>query len=66
MAPASRLIRTIATLQKMVRRFYDFEMERYLRGRARFANRESPVVEMDMQSYFYYHEGAVVMYTMRR
>jgi len=49
----------------MVRRFYGFEMERYLRGRAEFESREAPMVEVESQSHLYYHKGAVAMYTLR-
>jgi len=49
----------------MVRRFYGFEMERYLRGRGQFASREAPMSEVESQSHLYYHKGAVVMYTLR-
>jgi ABC-2 type transport system permease protein len=49
----------------MARRFYDFEMERYLRGRASFSRREVPMVEAMSQRHLFYHKGAVVMYTMR-
>jgi len=49
----------------MVRRFYDFEMRRYLSGRAQFASRESPMLEVEAQSHLFYHKGAVVMYTLR-
>lgn len=50
---------------EMVRRFYDFEMERYLRGRAQFASREVPLTEVEQQSHLFYHKGAVAMYTLR-
>jgi ABC-2 type transport system permease protein len=50
---------------EQVRRFYDYEMDRYLRGRRVFSNREVPLLQVDNQSYLYYHKGAVAMYTLR-
>ncbi|HEV2147654.1 MAG TPA: M1 family aminopeptidase [Longimicrobiaceae bacterium] len=50
---------------EQVRRFYDYEMDRYLRGRSVFSNREVPLLEVEGQSYLYYHKGAVAMYTLR-
>jgi hypothetical protein len=48
-----------------VRRFYDYEMDRYLQGRRVFSNREVPLLEAEGESYIYYHKGAVAMYTLR-
>jgi ABC-2 type transport system permease protein len=48
-----------------VRRFYDYEMDRYLTARRVFSNREVPLLEVEDQSFLYYHKGAVVMYTLR-
>jgi hypothetical protein len=50
---------------EQVRRFYDYEMDRYLHGRRIFTNREVPLLEVENQSYIYYHKGAVAMYTLR-
>jgi ABC-2 type transport system permease protein len=50
---------------EQVRRFYDYEMDLYLRGRRIFSNREVPLLEVDDQAYLYYHKGAVAMYTLR-
>jgi ABC-2 type transport system permease protein len=47
------------------RRFYDYEMDFYLRGRRVFSNREVPLLEVERQAYLYYHKGAVAMYTLR-
>ncbi len=47
------------------RRFYDYEMDRYLRGRQVFTNREVPLLEVEDQNYLHYHKGAVAMYTLR-
>ena len=46
------------------RRVYDFQMERYLRGRASFS-REVPLLEVEDQPYIAYRKGAIAMYTMR-
>ncbi|HEX5869491.1 MAG TPA: M1 family aminopeptidase, partial [Longimicrobium sp.] len=50
---------------EQVRRFYDYEMDLYLRGRRIFTNREVPLLDMEGQQYLYYHKGAVAMYTLR-
>jgi ABC-2 type transport system permease protein len=50
---------------EQVRRFYDYEMDLYLRGRRIFSNREVPLLEVEEQGYLYYHKGAVAMYTLR-
>jgi ABC-2 type transport system permease protein len=50
---------------EQVRRFYDYEMDLYLRGRRIFSNREVPLLEVDGQAYLHYHKGAVAMYTLR-
>jgi ABC-2 type transport system permease protein len=50
---------------EQVRRFYDYEMERYLHGRRIFSNREVPLLDVERQQYLYYHKGAVAMYTLR-
>ena len=47
------------------RRFYDYEMDFYLRSRRVFSNREVPLLEVEGQAYLYYHKGAVAMYTLR-
>jgi ABC-2 type transport system permease protein len=48
-----------------VRRFYGYEMDRYLRGR-RFSSSsaEVPLLEVGDQSYLYYHKGAIAMQTL--
>lgn len=50
---------------EQVRRFYDYEMDRYLQGRRIFSNREVPLLDVEDQSYLYYHKGAVAMYALR-
>lgn len=49
----------------MARRVFDFQMQRYLRGRATFS-REVPLLEVDDQPYIAYRKGAVALYTLRR
>ncbi len=46
------------------RRVYDFQMQRYLAGRARFA-REVPLLEVEDQPYIAYRKGAIALYTLR-
>jgi aminopeptidase N len=49
----------------MVRRFYDYEMDQYLRGRRTYATREAPLLDATDQSYIFYAKGAIAMYTLR-
>jgi ABC-2 type transport system permease protein len=51
--------------KNQVRRFYDYEMDLYLRSRSIFSNREVPLLEAEDQSYLFYHKGAVAIYTLR-
>jgi hypothetical protein len=44
---------------------YDFQMDRYLAGRARFS-REVPLLDVEDQPYIAYRKGAIAMYTLRR
>jgi hypothetical protein len=46
------------------RRVYDFQMERYLLGRATQA-REVPLLDVEDQPYINYRKGAIAMYTLR-
>ncbi len=46
------------------RRVYDFQMKRYLAGRARFS-REVPLLDVEDQPYIAYRKGAVALYTLR-
>jgi ABC-2 type transport system permease protein len=48
----------------VARRVYDFQMERYLVGRAS-QSREVPVLEVEDQPYIAYRKGAIAMYTLR-
>jgi ABC-type transport system involved in multi-copper enzyme maturation permease subunit len=49
---------------EVARRVYDFQMERYLVGRAT-QSREVPVLEVEDQPYIAYRKGAIAMYTLR-
>jgi hypothetical protein len=46
------------------RRVYEFQMERYFRGRAE-QSREVPVLEVEDQPYIAYRRGAIALYTLR-
>jgi ABC-2 type transport system permease protein len=48
----------------MARRVYDFQMQRYLTGRAS-QSREVPLLEVEHQPYIAYRKGAIAMYTLR-
>lgn len=48
----------------VARRVYDFQMERYLRGRAE-QSREVPLLEVNGQPYIEYRKGAIALYTLR-
>jgi ABC-2 type transport system permease protein len=50
---------------EMARRFYDYNMDEYLRGRRVYTNREAPLLDVVNQNYVYYFKGGVAMYTMR-
>jgi ABC-2 type transport system permease protein len=49
----------------MARRFYDYNLSEYLRGRSVFTNREAPLLDVYGQGYVHYFKGAVAMYTLR-
>ncbi|HEU4455098.1 MAG TPA: M1 family aminopeptidase, partial [Longimicrobium sp.] len=49
---------------EVARRVYDFQMQRYLAGRARLS-REVPLLEVEEQPYLAYRKGAVALYTLR-
>ena len=50
--------------REAARRVYDFQMDRYLRGRA-LLSREVPLLEVEDQPYIAYRKGAIAMYTLR-
>jgi aminopeptidase N len=49
----------------MARRFYDYNMQEYFRGRSVYTNREAPLLDVESQGYVYYFKGGVAMYTLR-
>jgi hypothetical protein len=49
----------------MARRFYDYNMDEYLRGRSVYTNREVPLLDVVKQPYLHYFKGGVAMYTLR-
>jgi ABC-2 type transport system permease protein len=51
--------------REQVKKFYDFEMDGYLRARGVFRGSEVPLLRMWDQSYLYYNKGAVAMYTLK-
>jgi ABC-type transport system involved in multi-copper enzyme maturation permease subunit len=46
------------------RQVYEFQMERYFRGRAEFS-REVPVLQVEDQPYIAYRRGAIALYMLR-
>jgi len=50
---------------EMARRFYDYNMDEYLRGRSVYTNREVPLLDVVNHGYLHYFKGAVAMYTLR-
>ena len=51
--------------REMARRFYDYNMDEYLRGRGVYTHREVPLLDVVDQKYVHYFKGAVAMYTLR-
>jgi hypothetical protein len=51
---------------EQARRFYYYEMGAYLGGRRAYATREVPLLDVEDQSFLYYHKGAVAMYALRQ
>ncbi|HEX6292488.1 MAG TPA: M1 family aminopeptidase [Herpetosiphonaceae bacterium] len=49
---------------EVARRVYDFQMDRYLRGRAS-QSREVPPLEVEDQPYIAYRKGAIALYALR-
>jgi ABC-2 type transport system permease protein len=49
---------------EMARRVYNFQLERYLRGRAT-QSREVPLLDVTDQPYVAYRKGAIAMYALR-
>jgi ABC-2 type transport system permease protein len=52
--------------REMVKKFYDFNMEMYLRGHSGGGAREErPLLYVGDQNHVYYHKGAVAMYVLK-
>ncbi len=51
--------------REQVKKFYDFEMDFYFRGRNADRDSEVPLLRASYQQYLYYHKGAVAMYTLK-
>lgn len=50
----------------MMRKFLEYEMDRYLRGRGRELLKERPLLRVEAsQGYIHYQKGSVVMYSLR-
>jgi hypothetical protein len=50
----------------MMRKFLEYEMDRYLRGRGRELLKERPLLRVEAsQGYIHYNKGSVVMYYLR-
>jgi hypothetical protein len=62
---SSMMVMETALGTDMARRFYDYNMDEYLRGRTVFTNREAPLLDVSGQPYVHYFKGAVAMYTLR-
>lgn len=48
-----------------MRKFLRYEMDRYLRGRGREAEREMPLTTCEGQGYIHYNKGSVQMYHLK-
>jgi hypothetical protein len=62
---SSMMVLETAYGREMARRFYDYHMDEYLRGRRVFTNREAPLLDVAGQGYVHYFKGGVAMYTLR-
>ncbi len=51
--------------REKMKRFLEYEMDRYLRGRGREDIKEMPLVKNENQQYIHYRKGSVVMYALR-
>jgi hypothetical protein len=51
--------------ERQMRRFLEYELDRYLRGRSAEQRKELPLVETAGQSYIHYRKGANVMYALQ-
>ena len=48
-----------------MRKFLEYEMDRYLRGRGRERLKELPLAKCENQAYIHYQKGSVVMYHLK-
>ena len=48
-----------------MRRFLEYELDRYLAGRAAERRREMPIALVENQQYIHYNKGSLVMYALR-
>ena len=51
--------------QANMRRFLEYELDRYLLGRSTESKREMPLELVENQQYIHYNKGSVVMYALR-
>jgi len=51
--------------REAARRFYDYHLTEYLRGRIVYTNREVPLLDVVNQKYLYYFKGGLAMYLLR-
>jgi ABC-2 type transport system permease protein len=52
--------------EDQIRRFLQFELDRYLEGRANTSADESPLARVENQSYIAYRKGALAMYLLQK
>jgi len=50
---------------EQMERYLEYELDRYLRGRARARHEELPILYCDNQSYIHYYKGSLVMYALQ-
>jgi len=50
---------------RAMRRFLEFELDKYLRGRGQESRRERPLVTTAGQQYIHYRKGSVTMYALQ-
>ncbi len=48
-----------------MRKFLQYELDRYLRGRSGESRKENSLMDVELQSYVYYRKGSVVMYSLQ-
>ncbi len=50
---------------RMAKKFFDYHMAEYFRGRTVYTNRETPLIDMVGAPYLHYFKGGLAMYTLR-